>query len=47
MDKNDILMDVIASEGTQFMLWVERDGTYSKAQFGKFPKAVVLKRLKK
>ncbi|MBC8374754.1 MAG: hypothetical protein H8E26_01845 [FCB group bacterium] len=47
MVENDILMDVIASEGTQFMLWVERDGSYSKAQFGKFPKAVVLKRLKK
>ena len=47
MDKNDILMDVIANEGTQFMLWVERDGSYSKAQFGKFPRAVVLKRLKK
>jgi len=47
MDKNDILMDVIANEGTQFMLWVERDGSYSKAQFGKFPRAVVLKRLMK
>ena len=47
MDENDILMDVIANEGTQFMLWVERDGSYSKAQFGKFPRAVGLKRLKK
>ncbi len=46
MDENDILMDVIATEGTQFMLWVEQDGSYSRAQFGKFPKAVVLKRLR-
>ncbi|MBT3229319.1 MAG: DUF3108 domain-containing protein [Candidatus Marinimicrobia bacterium] len=47
MDQNDILMDVIASEGTRFLLWVERDGSYSKAQFGKFPRAVVLERLYK
>ncbi len=47
MVENDILMDVIAREGTRFILWVEGDGSYSKAQFGKFPKAVVLERLKK
>ena len=46
MVENDILMDVIASEGTRFLLWVEQDGSYSKAQFGKFPKAVVMERLK-
>ena len=45
MDRNDILMDVIAREGTRFLLWVELDGSYSKAQFGEFPKAVVLKRI--
>ena len=44
MAENDILMDVIATEGTRFILWVEQDGSYSKAQFGKFPKAVVLQR---
>lgn len=47
MDENDILMDVIATEGTRFILWVEEDGSYSKAQFGKFPKAVVLERRQK
>ncbi len=47
MDQNDILMAVIASEGTRFTLWVEPDGSYSKAQFGKFPKAVVLNRITK
>ena len=47
MEENDILMDVIATEGTRFILWVEEDGSYSKAQFGKFPKAVVMERLKK
>ncbi len=47
MDQNDILMDVIAREGTRFLLWVEPDGSYSKAQFGEFPKAVVLKRIQK
>jgi hypothetical protein len=47
MPENDILMDVIAREGTRFLLWVEPDGSYSKAQFGKFPKAVVLERVKK
>jgi len=47
MIENDILMDVIATEGTRFILWVEGDGSYSKAQFGKFPKAVVMERLKK
>ncbi len=47
MDQNDILMDVIAREGTRFILWVERDGSYSRAQFGKFPKAVVLNRIQK
>ncbi|MCF7826070.1 MAG: hypothetical protein K9M55_01260 [Candidatus Marinimicrobia bacterium] len=46
MEQNDILMAVIASEGTRFMLWVDPDGSYSKAQFGKFPKAVVLDRIK-
>lgn len=45
MEENDILMNVIATEGTRFLLWVEPDGTYSKAQFGRFPKAVVLNRL--
>ena len=45
MKKNDILMDVIATEGTRFMLWVEANGHYSKAQFGSFPKAVVLERV--
>lgn len=47
MQENDILMDVIAREGTRFMLWVEPDGSYSKAQFGLFPKAVVLDRIYK
>ena len=47
MEENDILMDVIAREGTRFMLWVEQDGSYSKARFGRFPKAVVLERLNK
>lgn len=42
MEANDILMDAIATEGTRFMLWVEADESYSKAQFGEFPKAVVL-----
>jgi hypothetical protein len=42
MRETDILMDVIASEGTRFLLWVAPDGHYSKAQFGEFPKAVVL-----
>lgn len=45
MQENDVLMSVIASEGTRFMLWVEPDGIYSKAQFGEFPKAVVLEKL--
>lgn len=45
MKKNDILMDVIATEGTRFMLWIEANGHYSKAQFGRFPKAVVLERV--
>ncbi len=40
--KNDILTSVIATEGTQFLLWVSPEGTYTKAQFGKFPKAVIL-----
>ncbi len=42
---NDILTSVIATEGTQFLLWVSPDGIYNKAQFGKFPKAVVLKQV--
>ena len=42
LGKNDILTSVIATEGTQFLLWVRPDGTYIKAQFGRFPKAVVL-----
>jgi len=46
MQDNDILMNVIANEGTRFLLWVEPDGTYSKAQFGEFPKAVVLDRMR-
>jgi len=46
MEQNDILMSVIASEGTSFLLWVDPDGSYTKAQFGKFPKAVVLDRIK-
>jgi hypothetical protein len=45
MKENDILMDVIASEGTRFLLWVAPDGHYTKAQFGEFPKAVVLNQL--
>ena len=45
MDENDILMSVIATEGTRFLLWVLPDGTYTKAQFGEFPRAVVLIRL--
>ena len=45
MQENDILMDIIAREGTRFLLWVEPDGSYSKAQFGSFPKAVVLDRI--
>lgn len=44
--KNDILTSVIATEGTQFMLWVSPDGSYKKAQFGTFPKAVILDRVK-
>lgn len=44
--KNDILTSVIATEGTRFLLWVAPDGSYTRAQFGKFPKAVVLKRVK-
>ncbi|NQV14407.1 DUF3108 domain-containing protein [bacterium] len=44
--KNDVLTSVIASEGTRLLLWVLPDGTYIKAQFGKFPKAVVLNRVK-
>ena len=39
---NDILTSVIATEGTQFLLWVLPDGNYIKAQFGKFPRAVIL-----
>ncbi|MCF7850645.1 MAG: DUF3108 domain-containing protein [Candidatus Marinimicrobia bacterium] len=46
IQRNDVLTNEIAKEGTQFFLWVQKDGTYSRAQFGKFPKAVVLKRLK-
>jgi len=44
MQENDILMGVIATEGTRFLLWVEPDGTYGRAQFGQFPKAVVMER---
>ena len=43
---NDILTSVIATEGTQFLLWVSPDGTYTKAQFGKFPRAVILNQKK-
>ena len=46
VDKNDILTSVIATEGTQFLLWVLPDGSYTRAQFGKFPKAVLLERIK-
>lgn len=46
IEQNDILTSVIASEGTRFLLWVNPDGTYTRAQFGTFPKAVVLKRVK-
>lgn len=46
LEKNDVLTSEIATEGTQFLLWVSPDGTYSKAQFGKFPRAVVLRRVK-
>jgi len=42
--ENDILTNVIATEGTRFLLWVSPDGSYSRAQFGSFPKAVVLQR---
>ena len=45
MAENDILMAAIATEGTQFKLWVDADGVYSKAQFGEFPRAVVLEQL--
>lgn len=45
IQKNDVLTSVIATEGTQFFLWVAPDGSYTRAQFGKFPKAVVLKRV--
>lgn len=45
LQKNDILTSVIATEGTQFLLWVQSDGSYSRAQFGKFPKAVNLERI--
>lgn len=43
---NDILTNVIATEGTQFLLWVTPEGTYTKAQFGRFPKAVLLNMIK-
>lgn len=42
---NDILTSVIATEGTQFLLWVTPDGNYTKAQFGRFPKAVILEQV--
>ena len=44
LKQNDILTSVIATEGTRFVLWVDKNGDYSRAQFGKFPKAVVLDR---
>ena len=47
VENNDILTSVIATEGTRFLLWVDPDGTYTKAQFGRFPKAVVLEQLNK
>ena len=43
LEKNDILTDHIAREGSRFLLWVAPDGRYTKAQFGKFPSAVVLR----
>lgn len=45
VEKNDILTSVIAQEGTQFLLWVNSQGTFTQAQFGKFPKTVVLKQI--
>jgi len=42
--ENDILTAVIATENTRFLLWVSADGTYSRAQFGTFPRAVILQR---
>ena len=42
LENNDILTSVIATEGTQFLLWVAQDGHYTKAQFGRFPKSVIL-----
>ena len=44
--ENDILTSVIATEGTRFMLWVTPDGNYTRAQFGNFPRAVVLRQVK-
>ncbi len=45
VENNDILTSVIATEGTRFLLWVNEAGQYTKAQFGKFPKAVVLEQI--
>ncbi|MEA3287546.1 MAG: DUF3108 domain-containing protein [Candidatus Marinimicrobia bacterium] len=45
IDDNDILTSVIATEGTRFLLWVAPDGNYTRAQFGNFPRAVVLKQI--
>lgn len=43
LEENDILTSHIAREGTQFFLWVSKHGVFTKAQFDKFPRAVVLK----
>ncbi len=45
VSENDILTSVIATEGTQFLLWVTPEGTYTKAQFGRFPQAVTLEQI--
>ena len=42
LSSNDVLTKVIATEGTRFMLWVGPDGKFTKAQFGSFPRAVVM-----
>jgi len=43
---NDILMSVIATEGTRFFLWVDPDKNYTRALFGTFPQSVVLEQVK-
>jgi len=46
LEENDVLTSVIAKEGTRFYLWVNAKGIYTRAQFGTFPKAVVLNLVK-